>query len=171
MLRQLIALVCAALAGCATTSGQQATTSRSGFDGARVVNIAPHGAACTTTLCTGLGAQWSSNRRDQAIVTVAVWGDYSPIAGAALNVDGTVHTFNVSPATTDFSAPVTGMRQSTRSFVVPLATVRAIAASQKTWLRVMTPGGSLEHAIIDGATDSKAYHALKRFLAEVEAGG
>jgi hypothetical protein len=158
------------LAGCSTTSGLQASSTRSGFDGSRVVNITPHGAACTRVLCTGLGAQWRSNRPDRAYLAVVVFNEYAAITGAQLNIDGTVHTLS-STSSTDFSPPGTvGVRESRRDFDVPIATLRAIAASKRTWLRVVTPSGALEDAVLDGSTDSKAYHALKRFLAEVDAG-
>jgi hypothetical protein len=166
--RRLVALLALLGAGCATTSGNAPETTRSGFDGARVVSITPHGNACTTVLCTGLGAQWSSARPDQAIVSVAVFNQITGITGAAVNVDGKV-TQLAAIAPTGFNRLGDAQKVSRSDFVVPLQLVRSIAGAKRAWLRVTTPGGSLEDAIVDGSTDSKALHALRRFLAEVDA--
>lgn len=157
-----------ALAGCATTTGTAPTDARSGYDGARVVNIAAHGGACTSMLCPAIGAQWNDKRPDVAIVTVALMNAWQPITGARLMIDGKETRLDPLPGITTFSAPVQGMRESTRDFTAPLATVRALSTAGKAWLRVGTTDGNVEVAIIDGATDSKALHAMRRFLALVD---
>jgi hypothetical protein len=159
------------LAGCGTTTGLAPTSSVSGFDGARVVNITPHGVACSSMVCAALGVQWNSKRPDSAILTVSVFNQIVGITGAAINVDGNIIDLGRSQALTNFSRPGEMLRESSNDFVVPMSLVRSITTAKRAWLRVHTPQGSIEDAIIDGATDSKAYHALKRFLAEVAAGG
>ena len=46
--------------------------------------------------------------------------------------------------------------------------LRSIAGAQRAWLRVHTTDGYVEDAIVDGSTDSKALHAMRRFLSEVD---
>jgi hypothetical protein len=163
------ALSSLALAGCmATTSGLQPTSVRSGFDGARVVNIAGHGVACRTVLCPGLGAQWSDKNPQTAIVTVYLFNEIKGVTGAQLAIDGRIVTLQPIPGLTNFSRPGDLVKESRRDFTVGLGDVRAVASAQRAWLRVQTTDGYVEEAIIDGATDSKALHALRRFLAEVD---
>lgn len=157
------------MAGCATTSGSAPTESRSGFDGARVVNIAGHGAACRQALCPGLGAQWNSRAPDTAILTVYLFNEFRGITGAELSIDGQQVELHPTQALTNFSRPGDAVRESRLDFAVPMTVVRSITSAQKAWLRVRTTDGYVEDAIIDGPTDSKAFHALKRFLAAVDA--
>lgn len=72
---------------------------------------------------------------------------------------------------TNFNELGAATKESRKGFIVPLDLVRKITMSQRTWLRVQTTGGYAEDAVIDGQTlDSKAYHALKRFLTAVDQG-
>ena len=48
--------------------------------------------------------------------------------------------------------------------------LRAIADARRVWVRVSSTRGWSEQAIVDGDTDSKALHALRRFLAQVDSG-
>lgn len=157
------------LAGCATTSGTAPTSTISGFDGGRVVNIAPHGAACTEFFCPGLGAQWNSTRPDSAVVTVAIFNEIRGITGAQISVDGQATTWRKLTPLTNFSRAGDPLKVSSADFSVPMREVRAIASGQhRVWLRVLTTAGYSEVAVIDGSTDSKAFHALRRFVAEVD---
>lgn len=164
----ILLLMLAALAGCATTSGSDARVSRSGFDGARIVTVNPHGHACWSMSCTGLDAQWSSKTPTQSVLVVSLFNETRAIVGAQLNVDGKVYDLsNAQPFTnfSDFGAATKGSR---KGFIIPTDLIRKIANSQRTWLRVTTTAGNFEDAVIDGQTDSKALHALGRFLVSVE---
>jgi len=61
------------------------------------------------------------------------------------------------------------MKISTKGFLTKLDTVEKIIKSKRTWLRVHTPTGTIEDAVINGKKDSKAYHALIRFMDAVNA--
>lgn len=167
-LSSVIAL--AALAGCSTTAGTGPNVSRSGFDGARVVTINGHGNACKGMLCTGLGAQWTAKNPTESVLVVYVFNDIKGITGAQLNIDGQTYDLTTMRPFTNFSDFGAATKESRKGFLVPTDLVRKITASQRTWLRVQTTGGYVEDAVIDGQTDSKAYHALKRFLAAVDQG-
>ena len=159
-----------ALAGCASTTGRAPQEVRSGFDGAREVSIGGHGNACRAVVCTGLGAQWSSARPEVAVLSVYVFNEIRGITGAQLSIgDQAALQLAALPGLTNFGAPAPGLRQSRQDFAVPLSTVRQIAGADRAWLRVRTTNGYIEDAIIDGGTDSKAVHALRRFLAQVDA--
>lgn len=161
-------LALAALAGCSTTSGTGPNVSRSGFDGARVVTINGHGNACKSMLCTGLGAQWTSKNPTESVLVVYVFNDIKGITGAQLNIDGQTYDLTTMRPFTNFSDFGAATKESRKGFLVPTDLVRKITVSQRTWLRVQTTAGYYEDAVIDGQTDSKAYHALKRFLAAVD---
>lgn len=157
-----------ALAGCGPTVGLNPNVSHSGYDGAKVVTINGHGNACESMVCTGLGAQWRSNAPNQSILVVYVFNHITGITGAQIKVDGKEYDLNAMQPFTNFSEFAAPVTESRKGFVVPTELIRKIVASKRTWLRVQTTGGYVEDAVIDGATDSKAYHALKRFLADVD---
>ena len=157
-------------AGCATTVGLDATETRSGFDGGRVVNIRPHGTACTGLPCISLGAQWHERSRAGALLEVQVTGDrYYGIQRAELSIDGRVLRLPGRAVTRfDRTGTIPTMYDSRQSFGVTLQDLRDAASARRVWVRVHTLDGYVEAAIVDGATDSKALHALRRFLAQVD---
>lgn len=163
-------LALAALAGCSTTSGTGPIVTRSGFDGARVVTINGHSNASSSFVGTGLGAQWKSNNPTEAVLVVYIFNDIKGITGAQLNIDGKTYDLTTMRPFTNFSEFGAATKESRKGFLVPLDLVRKITTSQRTWLRVQTTAGNMENAVIDGQTDSKAYHALKRFLTAVDQG-
>jgi len=156
------------LTSCGTTTGLSPTTAHSGFDNARIVNIVPHGNAMTGMIGTGIGAQWNEVKKDQVILIIAVFNTTTAITGAELNIDGEKLTLTPTADITDMESGGEIMKKSTKGFVTKLATVEKIIRSKRTWLRVSTPTGTMEDAVIDGAKDSKAYHALKRFMDAVK---
>jgi len=160
----------ALLAGCSTTSGTGPNVRHSGFDGARVVTIDGHGNDCSTIICTGIGAQWKSTNPTEAVLVVYIFNDIKGITGAQLNIDGKTHDLTIMMPLTNFSELGAVTKESRKGFLVPLSLVREITASKRTWLRVQTTAGNMENRVIDGQNDSKAYHALKRFLAAVDQG-
>tara|TARA_Y100001968_G_scaffold286015_1_gene286397 strand:- start:715 stop:1221 length:507 start_codon:yes stop_codon:yes gene_type:complete len=167
MLRRLYFLALMGLAGCATTTGLEPTERFSGFDNARVVDIQPHGNACTGMVCTGFGLQWNSKYPENAFMIVEVFNDITAIFGAQLNVDGNIVTLQESQLTSDFESDGY-VKNSSKAFLISMDTLRRIETAHRVWMRVETPSGTIEDAIIDGETDSKSYHALKRFLAKVD---
>ena len=169
MIRLLLFAVGLLLMGCSTTSGTGPDVTHSGFDNARVVAISGHGSACKGMLCTGLGAQWTSKNPAEAILVVYLFNDIKGITGAKLNIDGQTHDLSTMQPFTNFNEFGAATRESRKGFLVPLSLVREVVSSRRTWLRVQTTGGYVEDAVIDGQTDSKSYHALKRFLAAVDA--
>ena len=156
------------ISGCATTSGTNPVVGYSGFDNAKTVSINPHGNACASMVCTGLGAQWSSSRPESAILIVQVFNEYATISRAELNIDGKKVTLSSVQAVTDFSSPSSVMRESSKGFGVQMSVIEDILSAKSVWLRVYTPTGYVEDPIIDGEKDSKAFHALSRFMASVK---
>jgi hypothetical protein len=162
------------LAGCATSTGLAPKTSYSGFDNAAVVDIPPHGNVPNggfNMIATGIGAQWNQAHKDQVILVIAVFNLRTVITGAELNIDGKKFALAPTPGITDTQAAGDIMKESTRDFISDLATVKKITESKRTWLRVHTPTGAIENAVIDGDKDSKAFNALKRFLNQVRVNG
>lgn len=167
-MKLLITLAALALAGCATTSGTGPHITRSGFDGSTVVDINPHGNDCTRMTCTGLGAQWSSTSPETAILKVQVFNDLTAITGAKLNVDGQVIDLEPLRGLTNFDTSTPGVKISVKAYHAQLSDLRRISAAQRAWLRVSTPSGYIEDRIVEGPVDSKALHAIRRFLAAVD---
>lgn len=171
MNRVMMALAIASLVGCATTSGLDATVSQSGFDGATTVSVPVHGTACGSTSgsCLGMGAQWSTARPQVVLLNVALLMDYQPILSAKLSVDDTIVSLDEMQGMTQFSRIGDPVRTSTKYFAIPIGSLRRAVSANKVWLRVSTPSGTVEDRVIDGDVDSKAIHALRRFMAKVDA--
>lgn len=167
-MRAVIALAAVLVAGCASTSGLEPTESRSGFDGARIVDIVPHGAACTELPCPSLGAQWSSKTPAAALLRVKVSGyRFAGITRVELAVGDAITRLEArNPSAFESTTPP--IRDSSVSVGLPLEQLRAVAAARKAWVRVHTVEGFVEAPIVDGDRDSKALHALRRFLAAVD---
>lgn len=160
------------LSGCATTSGLDPVVDHSGFDDAKTVTISPHGNDCDSMVCTGIGAQWSEAHPDSVILIINVFNDTTAVIDAKLNIDGEVVELGKTRGVTDLEVSGAAgiyVRSSSKGFITSIDTVRRILDSKRTWLRVSTPTGYLEDRIIDGSDDSKAYHALKRFMSKVDA--
>ena len=155
------------LAGCSTKTGLSPKVAHSGFDNARTVSITPHANAASGIIATGIGAQWNEARKDQVILIIAVFNLITGITGAELNIDGERTTLTPTATVTDLNSGGI-LKISTKDFVTQLDTVEKIIRSKRTWLRVHTPTGTMEDAVIDGDKDSKAYHALVRFMDAVK---
>ena len=156
------------LVACSTTTGLAAHTSYSGFDQSPVVTIEPHGAACRTMICTQLGAQWSGAYPDDVVLIVAIAGTNEIILGAAFNINGTTLQLTAPDTLTDHDFD-RFLSSSEKGFLIPLSLIDEILAAERVWLRVDTPSGYYENAIIEPGRDSKAYHALGRFRTQVSA--
>lgn len=159
------------IAGCGTTVGRAPQTRTGGFDNARTVDIAPHGNIPNkdfNMILTGVGAQWTEARKNKVLLIIAVFNDYTGITDAELNIDGEKIALTPTPGVTDMSSGGSIMKISTKDFETDLTTVEKILNSKRVWLRVHTPTGTMENAIIDGGKDSKAYNALVRFMKAVK---
>lgn len=167
-MRIIVAAFVLLLTACATTSGTNPVVGDSGFDNAKTVSINPHGNSCSSMVCTGLGAQWNSSKPESAILIVQVFNDYAAISRVELNIDGQKVELSSIQTVTDFISPIEGLRESSKGFGVPFSLIEKILAAKRVWLRVHTPTGYIEDAVIDGEKDSKAYHALSRFVSAVK---
>lgn len=153
------------LIGCSTTSGLDAHTSTSNFDGVKSVGIKPHGAACKGIVCPSLGATWLDNQPNNVGFSVQLFNTIENIHSVAFNIDGEIIKIDAL-LPTQFSQEV-GSNLSTTSIVTNYNVLTKILQSKKTWMKVSTSKTAYEVAIIDGSIDSKAFHALKRFDAQV----
>jgi hypothetical protein len=154
------------LVGCSTTSGTGAQTSVSNFDGVKSVAIQPHGAACKGMVCPMLGATWLDNQPNNVGFSVELFNEIASIHSVAFNIDGQIIKVDAL-LPTNFS-PDVSVKASRTSVLLPYSVLTQILQSKRTWLRVSTSKGTYEAAIVDGAVDSKAFNALKRFDAQVK---
>lgn len=183
-MKKIFAIACAALllAACGATTGQAARTTVSTFDGARIVSIEPHSTDCNmAALCSLLGATWTSNVPGKAMLDVEVMTDYTGIQSASLNIDGRIVHLDAPESITHFkqvlpqpsAAPynpglaVLG-RRSSKGFMVPLDLVRSILSAQDVRLRVATTDATIDSVVFGPDKDSKAHHALERFIAQLD---
>lgn len=157
------------LLGCSTATGSAAKRTQSGFDGSRIISIAGHATDCQAMRCTGLGAYWTSDNPTMARLTVHLFNDTKGITSAKLNIDGRFYALAGDWQLTQFHELGSATEESRKNFPVPLSLIRDLVKAKHAWLRVDTPSGYAENAIIDGDEDSKAHNALKRFLAAVDA--
>jgi hypothetical protein len=172
MRKALAALAVCVMAGCANTDGMAPTVSIAGYDQARVVNISPHGLACDELPCLALGVEWSSAKPESAVLIVKRVGiDYAGINRLSLKVDGKETTLAARASGTEFAAGSPPMRESIQTFAAPMQLVRDLASGRQVLARVDSVRGYLDGAIMDGEKDSKAVHALRRFLLAVDQGG
>jgi len=153
------------LGGCSTTSGLDATTGTSGFDGKRHVRIEPHGAACTSMICPAIGAIWIEDEPNLVGLNFEVVNDIRSIYSAELNIDGEVKKLT-NTSLTSFNTKI-GV-SSAKIYTTDFTIVDKIINSKRTWVRLNTSKGYVEAAVIDGDKDSKAFNALKRFKRQVE---
>lgn len=170
-IRILIAVIICSflfLSGCSNTQGSSAKINRSGFDGAKSVSINGHSNACKTIICTGLGAQWTTNNPDYAVLVVYLFNEIKGIHGAQLSIDNKKYDLQIMNTMTDFNDLRAATKESRQLFAVRLDLIRQIINSRNVWLRIQTNSGYIENAVVDGDIDSKAYHALKRFITAVD---
>ena len=154
------------LVGCSTTSGIGAQTAVSGFDGVKSVAIQPHGAACKGIVCPMLGATWLDNQPNNVGFSVKLFNEIANIQSLSFNIDGEIIKIDAL-STTSFDREV-NVNVSKTSIVAPYSVLTRILQSKRTWMKVSTSKGAYEVAIVDGAIDSKAFNALKRFDAQVQ---
>lgn len=172
----------AGLGGCGATAGTKAHIQTSTFDGSRTVYIEAHGTNCGMSMvCSMLGAQWNSAAPAQAQLVVETMGSYASINRAALNIDGqiirleptataTQYRQSISQAPGTYSSAIAALgRTSTQTFRAPLDLVRRMLAAKDVRLRVVTSETTIESTVFSPAADSKAHHALQRFVAQVDA--
>ena len=154
------------LVGCSTTSGLDARTSVSNFDGVKSVAIPPHGTSCKGMVCPLLGATWIGDKPNDVGFSVELFNEIASIHSVAFNIDGQIIKVDAL-LLTDFS-PDVSVKASRTSVVLPYSVLTQILESKRTWIKVSTSKGNYEAAIVDGAVDSKAFNALKRFDAQVK---
>lgn len=92
--------------------------------------------------------------------------DYVAILDAQLNIDAQVIVLEPADVVTDFDSQYG--KVSSKGFRTNLDTIEAITKADRVWLRIETPNGTREDRIIDQDGDSKAYHAMKRFINAVK---
>jgi len=141
----------------------------SGFDNARTVTLVPHGNIPKgwEMKITAMGAQWSEKHKDSVLIIVAVINDTTAITGASLNIDGEIIHMKQTGDVTGFEDR-SGIKQSSKSFTTELLTIRKILKSERTWLRVNTPHGTMENAVIENGKKGQAFVAFEGFIAVID---
>jgi hypothetical protein len=138
---------------------------RDRFNGNRVVEIEPQRNTCEYAVaCSALGAQWDSSAFDYAALLVRVPGIVG-ILGLQINIDGRISRLDPIDKLTDMS---TNYQRSTIRFLIPVETIREIVHSQITMVRIRTTGITYDDQVVGDKEQSRAYEALKKFLAAVD---
>ncbi|MGP1666889.1 MAG: hypothetical protein ACTS5I_13445, partial [Rhodanobacter sp.] len=154
----------------------------SSFDNSHTVWIEAHGTNCGMSMvCSMLGAQWTDSTPDKAMLVVQTMGSYAAITAAAVNIDGRIVVLPMPKSLTHYSQSLpqpSGQynaamaelgRTSTQGFDASLGLIRQILAAHSVKLRVQTSEVTIDSIVFTADKDSKAHHALKRFMAQVDA--
>ena len=172
------ALLTLMIAGCATTSGTQAITSVSSFDGTKSVSIEPHTLGCVqTVVCTSLGFAWTDKEPSMASILIEVTHTngtkHHPISSAKLNIDGDIVDIKPFPGSVNrFESSVVSTiphTETNRLFVAPLDLLYRVKNSTNTKMQVVAEGALTEKELKNSGDSSFAYHSMIRFLDQVEA--
>lgn len=160
---------------CSTTTTFKPKESYSEFDNTRNVYVTPHGTISkgfTDMEPSLIGAFWTESSPDNVVLDITLFNQWTGITEVNLNIDGRIVELKNRTNLTDFEGGYDNgyemMKKSSQGFVTDIDLVKSILASDRTWLRVYTLDGIVEHGIIDGEVDSKAFNALKDFMALVE---
>lgn len=172
------ALLALAMTGCVTTSGSEAVTNVSSFDGSKTVSIEPHTLGCVqTVICTDLGFAWTNKEPNTATMLIQVdhvnGTKFHPISSAKFNIDGDIVEVSPFPGSVNkLDSSVTSTIPSTntsRLFVTPLDLLYRIKNSTNTKMQVVAEGALTEKELKNSGDSTYAYHAMVRFLEQVEA--
>lgn len=163
------------LTGCATTSGLDAKTQVSSFDGSKSVAIAPHGFACVNYLtCATTGFSWNNKRPEQASMLVEILdpvkgGDYHAIAAVKINIDGEIITLTPAVGDTNNFDYDDIYKKTSRLYTMPLPLLERIKQSNITKMQVIAKDALIEGDFKNTGESTKSYHAMLRFLDQVKA--
>lgn len=158
-----------ALAGCASSS-------KGGTDGVlqiqvdnvqRVTTIAfePQSMDCGRVAhCPTLGAQWSSEHPNRAVLLIGTWGAQAVVESIEFNARPHAPLRVRSKAVQASSLP------GVTAFAVPMDTLERIAFSKSAWVRVSNNGSEIEENLHSGERSSAASDALKRLVYEAYKG-
>lgn len=155
------------LIGCtATTTISKPQVTTSGFDGAKHIEVDPHGVACTQMQCIGIGGIWVSNQPNWIGLNVQIFNDITAIDSVSLNIDGKRIDLNSSKLTKfEHSGYI---KSSNKVFIYDLSILNDILQSKRTWIRVYTSQGIVEDSVISDGVDSKAFNALKALNEKIQ---
>lgn len=172
----LCAVLSLGVFGCATSSGLSPTVSKSDFDNTQTIDITPHGLSCKNTgvYCPTLGFRWHDDNASAATIRLvmidlygshAAGGDYVRIRDLRLKIDGELVTLKpIGSGLTNYDYDKITGRTSTQAYVVPKSLLTKIYSSKETLVQIVTDKGNIEDYIVKPNADTKAYHALNRFL-------
>lgn len=164
------------LASCATTSGLNATSTQSSFDGSKSIDITPHGMSCKNTgiYCGMLGFRWDDKHPNTAFIrtqvidmagTMLVGGKFVNIYKLRFNVDGNITDLQpIGDGFTKHDYDTIIGRTSNQAFAVPVDFLRTLHSSQNVKVQLVTDKGNFNDYLITNGKDTKAYNALGRFL-------
>ena len=175
----LIACTVISVAGCANTSGLQAKTSVSEFDGTKSIVIPAHGMNCKKMpVCDMIGFSWTSKAPELAGFMVEIndfrgsgSSEYFAIKSVNIKIDEEVISLTpldkLSGSDFDYDK-TTFYTTTTRGFEAPISLLNKIKNSKITKTQIITDGATFEDTFKDGDKNSKAYYAMLRFLEQIK---
>lgn len=157
------------LAGCASASkgGTDAVVQVDVDQARRVTTIAfaPQLMDCGRVAhCPTLGAQWSSETPNRAVLLVGTWGGKAAVE--AIEFNARPH----APLRVRSKAAQASDLPGVTAFAVPMDTLERLAFSKGAWVRVSTDGAVIEENMYSGERSSPAADALKRLVYEAYRG-
>lgn len=162
-----------------TKWGSAARTSVSSFDGSKTVSIDPHPLYCQgiASQCIDLGFVWSNKNPSQSTILVRVKNrekaKFHPVDSFKLNIDGNfIEVQPQSIASSQYDHTVSGDTITTlsdRPFNAPISLLERIEKSTSTKFSIKADGILAEGELKNSKDNTRAYHAMLRFLEEVRA--
>ncbi len=167
------------LSGCASRGDSAARIGHDPFTDAQRVDVRPHTTDSGKNLkqyTISLGAYWDATEVDKARMEVLSTGpDYLNLSEVLFDImdreGDRMERVNTSGiATTRFGESVRNPNTflSVRSFGSDLELVTRVASAHSVTLLVNTPSGLLTRPVVRGGNSSRAFHAIRRFLAAVQ---
>lgn len=158
-----------ALAGCASSSkggtGDVVQIQVDNVQRVTTIGFAPQLMECGRVAhCPTLGAQWSSEHPNRAVLLVGTWGAKAVVDAIEFNARPHAPLRVRSKATPASALP------GVTAFAVPMDTLERIAFSKSAWVRVSNDGAPIEENMHNGERSSPASDALKRLVYEAYKG-
>lgn len=157
------------LVACGSTSkgGTDATVQVQVDNARRVTTIgfAPQPIDCgRAARCPVLGARWSSETPNRAILLVGTWGAQAKVESIEFNArpHAPLRVRTLAKEQVDLPGVTT--------FVVPMDTLERVAFAKDAWVRVTTDNGVIEERMYSGDRSSPAADAFKRLVYEAYKG-
>ncbi|HEO9688170.1 TPA: hypothetical protein QIM57_002267 [Morganella morganii subsp. morganii] len=155
------------LGGCSNKTGLNSSISKDAYDGSVIITMPEHGNDCSSMVCTGIGAQWSSKNPSKAILLINVFNEITTIQSAKISIDGEEFLIDKKDGYSNFDSFSPVIRNSKQAFLVDLTLIKSLSKANDARIKVFTSKGQMSDVIVANGKDSKAIYAIQRFVNDI----